>query len=216
MAKKKKSSRRSNGGGGIATKLREMGRGWKDTVARTGGAGFPAGRGQEAVIRSIVIEESQKGNLQVTWTLEGLSEGIEKVKDWKRSMLMTAENREWLRGEMETIGLTWPDSIDDLGDALGEAEGREVSIDVVDRDEFHNIYFRSALETGNGGDDNGVGEDDDQYTKADIKKLGKDADKDDDDAIDELTDLAKESKIDPNDYDTWAELADEIIEDLGL
>lgn len=212
MAKKKKSSRRS-GGSGVAAKLREMGKGWKNTVARMGGGGFPIGRDQEGIIREITIEESQEGNLMVTWMIEGTSEGIESMKHRKQSMLMNEQNREYLRGEMETIGLTWPDTEDGLGEALGEAEGLAVRLDVLQgKDEFVNVYFRERLEDGNGSGSNAAPEPpaDDQYTKAEIKKLGRD----EDEAT--LNELGKEVRLVESDYDTWLEFADAIIEELGL
>ena len=124
--------------------------GWEDTVPQTGG-GFPVGRGYEAQITDVVIEEQDYGK-QVVWSLLGVSTEIEGMKARKISFLTSDGNRAWFRGEMEAIDLEWPSSFAGLGAALDGAQDALIRIDVAqgkDKDgkanEYTNIRFRERL-----------------------------------------------------------------------
>ena len=199
--------------------LRDMRQGWLDTVAKTGGAQFPPGKAHEGVIKDVIIEPSKKGNLQVHWTLLGTSDEIDGMTDHKWSSMATPENRQWLKGEMETIELSWPDTPEELGEALDPAVGLKIRFDVVNKksEEYdnHNIYFRECLEGSSGGSkpasEEGKAASEDP-TKRDVIKMGKDEDEDglrkliENEALD----------IDPDKYVTWVEVADLIIKELDL
>lgn len=210
---KKKAAARSAPAGSPAEKLRAMQQGWSDTEARTGGAQFPPGRDQEGFIKEVVIETSKKGALQVHWTIEGTSDGIEGMTDHKWSSMGTPENRQWLRGEMETIDLAWPDTPEQLGESLGPAVGLGIRFDVVNKKseeyENHNIYYREALEGSNAPAASGT---DPTYTKATITALGI---AEDEVGLQLIIDV-EALNIDPDSYDTWPEVATAIITDLAL
>ena len=198
--------------------LRDMRQGWLDTVAKTGGAQFPPGKAHEGIIKDVIIEPSKKGNLQVHWTLLGTSDEIDGMTDHKWSSMATPENRQWLKGEMETIELSWPDTPEELGEALDPAVGLKIRFDVVNKksEEYdnHNIYFRECLE-GSSPSSSKVKEltsSSDGPTKRDVIKMGKDDNEEglqiiiDDEALD----------IKQDDYTTYGEVADLIIKELDL
>ena len=201
--------------------LAEMKQGWKDTEAKSGSAQFPEGRGYEGYIKDVSVELNKKGNLQVHWVIVGTSKGVDGCTDHKWSNMATAENRGWLKGEMLAIGLEWPDSPEDIGEALEPADNKRIRFDVKntksDEYENHNIYFREELE---GGASEKVAdkeaekevEKSTEPTAKEIKADGREADDGDADALERLTTLATENDLDPDDYATWLELAKEIAE----
>jgi len=121
--------------------------------------------------------------------------------------------------ELETMELGAPSSLKEAAEMLEETDEVPVRFWVSEpEDEFPpKVRINERLE-GNGGNsspDSGQSSSP-QYTKAEIRKLGKDADNNDDAAMDELIALAKESDFNEADYDTWMALAKDIIDDLGL
>ena len=186
------------------------------TEAKQGGEPLPPGTGYTGTIGSCTIEMSKKDRLQVVWpiTVTGPAkfEGREH-RDW--SGLETENNIGFFKGRLEKIDVAVPDDIGDISDALDECEGLEIRFDVVKSEEFTNTYFRERVgEASEPADAEEPAEP--EYTKKQLTRLGKEADKDDGDAIDELETAAKASNLDPDDYDTWLELAEGIIEDLAL
>jgi len=199
--------------------LAEMKQGWRDTEARSGSAQFPEGRGHEGYIKDVSVELNKKGNLQVHWVIVGTSKGIEDSTDHKWSNMATPENRGWLKGEMEAIGLEWPDNLEEIGEALEPADGKRIRFDVknskTDEYENHNIYFREELE----GSEKAAAKEEEaeepkvsEPTAKEIKADGREADDGDEDATERLTILAKENDLDPDDFATWVGLAKEIAE----
>jgi len=193
---------------------------WGATEAATGGGGFPAGKGQTCVIEDVEVTESQKKNPIVKWTLVGTDAGNDGLKDFKNDGLRTEQNRSFLRRDMVAIGLDWPDTPAELGDALQDAIGREIVVDVVDKDEYHNIYFRDVTgDVPESGEAEAEAEEEaagDEWTRKDLIGAGKAADNADEEAIDALTELAGEFDTDPDDYGTWTELADALMEEMEL
>jgi len=199
--------------------LAEMKQGWRDTEAKSGSAQFPEGRGYEGYIKDVSVELNKKGNLQVHWVIVGTSKGVDGCTDHKWSNMATAENRGWLKGEMLAIGLEWPDSPEDIGEALEPADGKRIRFDVknskTDEYENHNIYFREELE----GSEKAAAKEEEaeepkvsEPTAKEIKADGREADDGDEDATERLTALAKENDLDPDDFATWVDLAKEIAE----
>ena len=207
MAKKKKKAARGTAKRGVEGRLTEAQRDWEKSEARSFGAPLPDGQ-YEGVIESALIEESRNGRLQVRWDLLVTSKECEGRQVRKYSGLETKDNMDWFKGDLETLGLKIPEESESIGDALEEAQGLAILFQVRSRDEFTNIDFIEPLEGGNGGDDSGSDDApaDASYTKKEIKAMGED----------KMAKLAKEQGLDPNDYDTWEELADEIIDELGL
>jgi hypothetical protein len=213
MSKKVKHSKRATkkpSGNSVQDQLASMAPGWKETDSRTGAARFPAGRNYEGIIQNVVIETNKKGNLQVHWTIAGTSDELLKgdgssMLDHKWSNMTTEDNRAWLRGEMESLDLVWPDTPQALGDSLDDAVGAPILFDVVDSktDEFdnHNIYFRERLE---GGGDPAAPEtepDPDAYTEAEIRNMTED----------EICELARDNDLDPDNFE-WDELYTKMVE----
>ena len=191
------------------------------TEAMQGSEPLPPGTGYTGIIGEPVIAVSKNDNLGVTFplTVTGPAE-FEGRHHHKWCNLETENGIGFFTGDLEKIDVEVPDDIADIGDALDEAEGVEIRFDVVQNDEFTNTYFRERV--GEGSEEDGEeGEDEDndsapEYSKRQLTKLGKDADKDDEDAIDALSRAAEDAGLDPDEYDTWAELAGAVIEELGL
>jgi len=214
VAKKttKHSSRVARGSGNpVEDALASMERGWKDTEARTGVTRFPPGRGYTGYVQNVLIETNRRGNLQVHWTIAGECKELtksngESMVDHKWSNMSTDDNRAWLRGEMEAIDLTWPDSPRQLGTALDDAVGARILFDVVDTktDEFdnHNIYFRERLEGEGQADGDDGGDDEDAWTEDEIRNMSEE----------DMDALARQNDIDPDQYETWDEVADLLVE----
>jgi hypothetical protein len=194
---------------------------WHDSEARQSGAPLPSGD-YEGVVEDLVIKPSKNGKMGALWTLtvtEGKFRGNSAFK-WqgleetpKRSR---ADKIGEFKGDIEALDCPFPDkpkSLDEVGEALNEVVGVELLFTVEQRDEFTNIYIREALEggepRGNGKD---VGDGDGENDQPDWAAIGKTADEGDGPSIDALTAEAEARNIEPNDYDTWAELADEFVD----
>ena len=214
--KKKAKARRPNSKAGTSSSsdlaLRQAD--WDASEARSFGAPLPDDE-YEGIIENAVIETSRNGRLQVRWDLLVTTGPCEGRQCRKYSGLETKENMDWLKGDLETLDLQIPEEIENLGDTLEAACGMGIRFQVRSRDEYTNVDFIEPLEEGQNTDSN---EDDNEgaapeLSKADIRKLGRAADKDDDDAIQQLEALAKDEGLDPDDY-SWAELAQEIIDGM--
>lgn len=180
---------------------------WQEAVPRVGGGNLPLGE-HIVLIDNIVIEEYD-GVRTVVWDLR-IPEGEYAGRKGKKfSRLANKENMDWFKGEMDTLELQIPDDIDDLGDALDEGVGISVRIDVTEgKAEWknrYNIYFRERLE-GNGNGDEEEPDAGDEYTRKDIEAMDEKA----------LTALAKELTLDPDEYETWDELAEQCCVELGI
>ena len=205
MAKKMKKAKKVNRGrSGVAGRLGNAQDSWESSEARSFGAPLPDGQ-YEGIIEAALIEESRNGRLQVRWDLlvtEGDCEG-RQVR--KYNGLETKDNMDWFKGDLQTLNLDVPDDITNLGDTLEAASGMAIRFQVRTRDEFTNIDFIEPLEGG--GDKKEKAEPDEaEYTKKDIKKMTEK----------QLTALADEQGLDPDDFDEWDDLADALIEELGL
>ena len=188
------------------------------TEARTGARRLPPGVGYTGIIKDPVLEISKNDRLQVVWPITVTSpdefEGVDH-RDW--SGLETENNIAFFKGRLEKIGVDVPDDISDIGDALDACDGLHIRFDVVKVEEYTNTYFTEQL-ADQGGDDSKEPEEPEEpeHTAKSLSKLGRSADKEDDDAIAELEALAKDNKLDPDDYPLWTELADAVAEELGL
>ena len=189
------------------------------TEAMLGSEPLPPGVGYTGVIGSSTIAVSKNDNMGVTVPITVTSPEEFKGRAHRTwSNLETDTGIGFFKGDLEKIEIGIPDDIGDIGDALDEMEGVEIRFDVVKVDEYLNTYFRERVSGGKSkaSDEADKPEDEPEYTKRELTKLGKQADDEDDDAISELEAAAKASKLDPDGYLLWAELADAIIEDLGL
>jgi len=205
----------------VKERLRAAAKLYSKTAAKQGGAPIPPGVGYEGVIGSCIIgmsKNEKNPRLQVTWPITVTSpDQLEGREHYDFSGLETENNIAYLKGRLEKIDVDVPDDIGDIGTALDECEGLKIRFDVVQNDEFTNTYFRERI----GGPSNGNSPSDDEnkepeYTKKELISLGRKADKDDGDAVDELEAAASDSNLDPDDYATWVELAEAVIEELEL
>ena len=186
--------------------LKEMG--WKDVVPQKGGGGiFPPGRGYEGIIQNATVETdpNSKGHVQVHYVIVGTSDELLKqdgtgMIDHKWSNMRNANNLAWVRGELQTLDLDWPEEPHELPELLGELVNASIRFDVVEsrgKDEFrdrinHNIYFRERLDEPAGAGDG--------YTADEINAL----------SDDDLEQLARDNDVDPDMFD-WDELRAHMI-----
>lgn len=205
-SKKKKAARRTTGSsrGGLS----HLQKRWEGSEPWSGGGGWNPPEGtHEAIIGSAIISKSQKGNEQIDWPFVMAGDKFEGKEFHDYQQLDAHENSlNYVNGRLSTLGINVPDDINDLGDALEAAEGLRVRFTCWQDDEFFNMRIDDVLEEGS---DDSPAEDkpaEATYTKKQIKAMGED----------ELSELADEQGLNPDDYNTWDLLADEIIDELGL
>ncbi len=178
----------------------------------------PPGRGYEGVIGEATRQLSKNKNDMVVWPITITSpEECEGQEFTDNSMLITEKNIGFFKGRFEKIGIEPPDSEEDIGRALEECDGLAIRFDVVQKEENLNVFFVERLEdSGDGSGKEKTADEPPEYTRKQLKSLGKSADNNDPDDIDELETLAKANDLDPDDHDTWTGLATALIEKLGL
>jgi hypothetical protein len=215
MAKKKKSKDPSS-------RLKALQKLWKKTQPKKFGKQAPDGD-YEVKIVSAVIEEakSESKRLQVLWTLEIIEGDLAGRKITHRSGLEGSEDAlAYFQGELETLELEIPDSLEDVGEVLQEAIGLELEITLATRNEFQNCSFNELLEESEESEEDeeeGEEEDDEEEDE------GEDEEEDDDayPTEEEIGKMKKpallelieeyELEVDPEDL-TLKELRAEVIE----
>lgn len=207
----------------VKEQLRETAKLYAKTAAKQGSEPIPPGTGYQGIIGSCTIgmsKNEKNPRLQVTWPITITEPKEHEGKEhYDFSGLQSENNIAYFKGRLEKIDVAVPDDIADIADALDECEGLEVLFDVVKNDEFTNTYFRSRVADAKDSKKSGKAdkkEESAEYNKKELKALGKNADDEDDSAIEELEEAAKANDLDPDDYDTWLELAEAIIEELEL
>jgi len=202
----------------VASKLRALKSTWKKATPRTGG-GLPDGE-YEGVIRSAVVglSKSETQRLQCVWTMEVTApEGFEGRKQTKIAGLATEDNLCWFQGDLAVLGVDPPDDVDDIADAVGQTEGLPIAFRVRTKQEFTNVDFIGLLEDeAVESDDDGSSESDnsneEELTAEAITAMGE---ADDEEALQAVI-TEHEIDIVQDDYETYAEVAELIIEALSL
>lgn len=178
----------------------------------------PPGRGYEGTIGEPVRQKSRNDNDMVIWPITITSPPEREGQEFTdNSMLITEQNIGFFKGRFEKIGVAPPESEKDISRALDECAGLDIRFDVVQKDENLNVFFVERLEGSEGGGgrkEEAANEPD--YDRKQLRTLGKDADDGDDDSIKELETLADENGLDPDEHETWVDLAKALIEELGL
>ena len=200
----------------ISSKLKALQKKWKAATPRTGG-GLPDGD-YEGIIKTAVVglSKSEARRLQCVWTLEATApEGFEGRKQIKNAGLETEDNLCWFQGDLAVLGIDPPDDVDDIADAVGQTEGLPVAFRVRTKQEFTNVDFIGLLEgveVETTEDEAADGDAEDALTVDMITAMGEEDDEDGLQAIIDEYDLG----IDQNDYATYPEVAEFIIEALEL
>jgi len=200
----------------VASKLRALKKKWKTATPRTGG-GLPDGE-YEGVIKTAVIgiSKSEAQRLQCVWTLEVTApEGFEGRKQNKIAGLETEDNLCWFQGDLAVLGVDPPEDENDIAEAVGQTEGLPIAFKVRSKDEFTNVDFIGLLEGVEGEQPEEPGnaaEAEETLTAEDVTAMGEE---DDENGLQGIID---DYKIDINqdDYTTYPEVADLIIEALEL
>ena len=137
MAKKKKAT--------LSSRLKALQKSWKTATPKQGGVGVPDGT-YEVRIESAILEEAKSTErLQIHWVLTVLTEEYANKALHKYDGCDRPEDLDWVQGTLETLELTIPDNIADIGPTLEEAQGLLAEVTVQTRDEFTNIYFNDLL-----------------------------------------------------------------------
>ena len=202
----------------VAAKLKALQKKWKSATPKTGG-GLSDGD-YEGVIKSGVIKSCKDGELQCVWEIEVTApEGFEGRKQNKFVYLGGENSLEWFKGDLMALGIDPPDDMDDVPDAVGQSEGLAVAFRVRTKQENTNVYFIGLLE-GEGTDATDTKDKDKEaeeneaetLTAKEVKALGR---AEDETGLQAIIDDCKLG-IDQDEYATYPEVADLIIEQLEL
>jgi hypothetical protein len=201
----------------VASKLRAIKKAWKSAAPRRGG-GLPDGD-YEGIIRTATVglSKSDAKRLQCVWSIEATApEGFEGRKQIKIAGLETEDNLCWFQGDLAVLGIDPPDDVDDIPNVAGQTEGLPIAFRVRTKQEFTNVDFIGLLEgveaeTPEDEDENAE-EGEGELTAKMVKAMGKE---DDENGLQGIID-EYELDIDQDDYDTYTEVADLIIEELEL
>jgi len=172
---------------------------------------------------SFIIEpkEDGSGHRALCSLIVTSPEEFEGRTQVKRSDLSTQIGVNIFLGELETLEFDQPASLEEASELLAETDNIPVRFWVgPQNDEYPpKVRFNERLEGEGGREDEAEDESEDEtedeseeeeseYTKKDIKKMDEEA----------LTQLIEDEAldIDPDDYDTWPEVATACIEELGL
>lgn len=142
---KKKSSTRSKGKGGLMSKLKALQGSWKKGKPRKAGFPIPDDDYGIEIISGIIEEARSSGRMQINWLLKVLEGDYESKEFHKYAGLETDDNIDFAMGDLETLELQVPDSIEDLGPVLEEASGLHVDCTVRTSDSFTNVDFNELL-----------------------------------------------------------------------
>ena len=197
----------------ITQKLKALQKKWEAATPATGGS-LPDGD-YEGVIKTAVVKECKDGTPQCVWELEVTAPNdFVGRKQTKFDYLGGDRSFDFLQGSLMCLGIDPPDEVIDIPNALGQAEGLPVAFRVRTKQENTNIYFIGVLEGGEveTTEDNATEEGEDTLTAEMITAMGAE---DDEDGLQAIID---EYEIDLNqdDYETYPEVADEIIAALEL
>jgi hypothetical protein len=205
----------------IQQKLKALQKDWKNTEARTGYEDLPDGS-YEGVIKNAVLgltKDENNPKLMATYTLEVTEGDFKGRTQYKRQMVETADNIAYAKGDLDAIDVDAPDNIADLGETFEqEVVGLAILFSVVHNKEFVNVYFRERLE-GAGKESKTEEETEDSEDEGDLTADDVRGYLDEDDEGESiLTEIIKDNDldIDPDDYATWSEVADLIIDQLKL
>lgn len=200
----------------VASKLRALKKDWKAAAPRSGG-GLPDGE-YEGVIKTGVVglSKSDSARLQVVWSLEATApEEFEGRKQTKIAGLETADNLCWFQGDLAVLGIDPPDDVDDIADAVGQTEGLPIAFRVRTKQEFTNVDFIGLLEgveTNQPESETPEESSEEDLTADDITAMGE---ADDEEALQAVI-VEYEIDIIQDDYETYTEVADLVIEALEL
>lgn len=200
----------------VASKLKQLQKKWKAATPRTGG-GLPDGD-YEGVIKTAVVglSKSEAKRLQCVWTLEATApEGFEGHKQIKIAGLETEDNLCWFQGDLAVLGIDPPDSAEDIADAAGQTEGLPIAFRVRTKQEFTNVDFIGLLEgveVEETESEETEDSDEEELTADMITEMGEN---DDEEGLQAIID-EYEIDIDQDDYATYSEVAELVIEALEL
>ena len=190
--KKKKSSTKES------RSLSRFQQSWEGREAWSGGGWKPPiANDQVARIVTSIITTSQAGDEQVDWTFVMVEpEALEGKEFHDYQQFDPPQKLNYIEGRLAVLGVKADDDINKLGEALQEADGLLVRFDCYN-EEFHNIRITDVLEEDGSDDETKEPE----LTAKQVKDMSED----------ELTALAADHNLSPDDYATWEDLAEEII-----
>ena len=205
----------------IQQKLKALQKDWKNTEARTGYEDLPNGD-YEGVIKNAVLgltKDENNPKLMATYTIEVTEGDFKGRTQYKRQMVETADNIAFAKGDLDVIDVDAPDNIADLGETFEqEVVGLAILFSIVHNKEFVNVYFRERLE-GAGKESKTKEEAEDSEDEGDLTADDVRGYLDEEDEGESIfTEIIKDNNldIDPDDYATWSEVADLIIDQLDL
>jgi len=152
------------------------------------------------------------------YTTEDMEDEVEDATEEEEDDIPFDDAEESVTEEEEDEGQTLEELADaaDGGDEAAQIEiaNRAKGCGVDPEDERYATWTAVATAIEGGGDPEASEEEEDESDDPDVIALGNAADKGDEDAIDQLTSLAEEQGLDPNDYpDSWLSMAETMTGD---
>jgi len=197
----------------ITAKLKALQKKWKAAVPKTGGS--LQNGDYEGVIKAAIIKECKDGELQAVWELEVTApENFAGRTQTKFDYLGNEQSFDYLQGSFLNLGIEPPETTTEIPSCLGQAEGLPVAFRVVNKQENTNVYFIGILEgvEVEATEDEVDASDEEELTAEEVADMG---DNDDEDGLQAIID-DYELEIDQDEYETYAEVAELIIEGLEL
>jgi hypothetical protein len=200
----------------VASKLRALKKKWSGATPRTGG-GLPDGEYEGVIKTGVVgISKSESQRLQAIWTIEVTApEEFEGRKQTKTAGLETGMNLDFFQGDLAVLGIDPPEDENDIPDAVGQTEGLPIAFKVRSKDEFTNVDFIGLLEgveVDQPEADAPEEKDEGELTAEAVTAMGE---ANDEEALAAII-VEYELEIVQDEYETYTEVADLIIEALEL
>lgn len=202
----------------IQEKIKALKKVWKNTKAKEPYEDLPNGDFEGIIKNAVQTLAKETNNLMAVYTLEVTApEDFKGRLQYKRQMLETEDNVSYAKGDLKAINVV-VDDIDELGDTFEqEVVGLPILFSVVHNKEFVNVYFRERLEgekqesEPDKDADNG---DEEALTADDVRGYLDE----DDEGESIFAEIIKDNELDinPDEYATWSEVADLIIDQLDL
>jgi len=184
---------------------------WKKTEAATKSGNLPDGD-YIGLIEDYEIGLSKSDKLQIVWHLRVLDGDFEGRQQYKFSGLSTDKQIAFAKRDLASIGLDASVALDEIGAQIELVLNKPMQFVVRTNGEFTNIDFVDLVVEGAAPAADSTGEVDDGANEGVSAESVRGMDED------ELTALIAEVDltIDPDEYETWEEVAEEIVKQLEL
>ena len=109
----------------------------------------------KVVVKAIELTESKGGKPMVKWTLEILAPRYIGRFLWRYNVIVTAQNKEWLKKDLATAGLRGLKLVE-LPVRIEELVGVELMVTKKTNGEFDSVYINKRLSPADGAHASGT------------------------------------------------------------